>query len=159
MAESTKTTISMVTKALSAMRICLCREPTAAKTSSGERTFNLAFLGNSATRSAPTVLAGISIGGSLVSASINAFNRTTAAFPGHSRKAHCFLPGIDIEPGKCGNNTEPCSVSIFANRRAEKVVELRPDEWRQHGMGHITTPSFHFGSATRSQPGAVASAL
>jgi hypothetical protein len=71
----------------------------------------------------------------------------------------CFLPGIDIEPGKCGNNTEPCSVSIFANRRAEKLVELRPDEWRQRGMGHITTPSFHFGSATRSQPGAVASAL
>ena len=82
MAESTKTTISMITKALNALRICLCREPTAANTLSGERTLNLSFLGNSATRSAPIVLAGISMAGSLGCASINAFNRTTAAFLG-----------------------------------------------------------------------------
>ena len=92
--------------------------------------------------------------GSLGSASINAFNRTTAAFRGIR-----FLPGIDIEPGKRGKDAEPRSVSIFANRRAEEFVELRPDEWRQRGMGHLTTPSFSLCSATRSQVRAVARAI
>src|SRR5271154_1717847 len=77
----------------------------------------------------------------------------------HSRKARCFLPGIDIEARERRKDAEPCSVPIFANRRAEEFVELRLDEWRQGGMGHITTPAFSLCSAKRSQAGAVASAL
>ena len=78
-AESTKTMNSMIPKALNAMRICVCREPTASKTLSGERTINLSFLGNSATRSAALILAGITPAGSSGSSSINAVNRRTAA--------------------------------------------------------------------------------
>src|SRR5271154_742042 len=77
----------------------------------------------------------------------------------HSRKARRFLPGIDIEAREGGKDAEPCSVSIFANRRAEEFVELGPDEWRQRRMGHITTPAFSLCSTKRSEAGTVASAL
>jgi hypothetical protein len=38
------------------------------------------------------------------SASINAVKSHDSRFPGHSRKARGFLPGVDIEPRKRGKD-------------------------------------------------------
>ena len=80
--------------------------------------------------------------GSLGSASINAFNRTTAAFRGIRARLVASCQGSTLSSGKCGKDCEPRSVLIFANQGAEEIVELRPDQWRQRGMGHIARPSF-----------------
>jgi hypothetical protein len=69
------------------------------------------------------------------------------------------IPGIDIEPRKRGKDAESRSISIFANRRAEELVELRPDERRQRGVGHVSTRSSSRFSATQSEAAAIASAL
>src|SRR5271165_4408096 len=61
----------------------------------------------------------------------------SSRFPRHLRKARGFLPGIDVEPSKRGEDAERRSIAIFADRRAEEFVELRPDERRQGGMSHV----------------------
>jgi hypothetical protein len=122
--------MSIITaKALNAMNTRVSRKPVAANTLSDGRTLGALRFGNSATRSAALVLDGI--------ASVGARKRVNqlgqsrgSGFPGHSRKARGFLPGIDIEPRERGKDAEPCSVSIFADGRAEEFIELRPDKRR-----------------------------
>ena len=129
----------MMAKPLNAMRICVCRKPVDANTLSEEPTLKLLAL-----RQQRDEISGAHLDRNntrpLVRQRLNQCCQSQGSrFPRHSRKARGFLPGIDIEPRKRGKDAEPCSISILANRRAEEFVELRPDERRQGGMGHVNT--------------------
>src|SRR5271163_5046376 len=138
MAEIAQTMSIITAKALNAMRTCDPRKPAIASPLSEERTSRVLPFGNNATRSA-IILEGMASAVAPGRASISSVNRAAAASLGISARL-VASPGIDIEPGERGKDAEPCSVSIFAKGRAEELVELRSDEWRQGGVSHITTP-------------------
>ena len=131
----------MMAKPPNAMRTHVSRKPVAANGLSEERTSTALPFGNSATRSAALILER----DRARRRERQRFNQLGqphgSRFPRHSRKARGFFPGIDIEPRKRGKDAEPRSISIFANRCAEELVELRPNERRQRGVGHVSTRS------------------
>ncbi len=157
MAASRKMANGIITKALNAMRMCVCPERTSANKLSWERTFNFSSLGNSATRSAAIVSPGILMAGSLGNASINAFNGTAAAFRGISARLVASCQGSTLSRANAERTVSPVPFRA-SPMDAQRFVELR--RWVATArLRSYYYPSFGICSATQSHARAVASAL
>ena len=154
-AESTKTMNSMIPKALNAMRICVCREPTASKTLSGERTINLSFLGNSATRSAALALRPLSRRprreGRLVACQASRVGRR----PRISSAVGGFAaPSTPASPRKKGSNrsSTPSTRNAKPARRSFEVKGMRAGSFCLTSM---MTPAIPAGSPEEFDSGRI----